>query len=77
MATSLARNGPGGPERIDFELSPFHAAVLDGYSCAIGMSRTGAAKKLLVELLDAKHREAVSIARVAGINPESTGNGRD
>lgn len=77
MATTLARNGSGEVERIDFVLSPFHAAVLDGYSCANGMTRTGAAKKLLIDILDAKHRETVSIARVLKNNPDVTGNDRD
>lgn len=76
MPTTLGRSGPGGPERIDFELSPFHAAVLDGLSFAIGMSRTGAAKKMLVDMLDAEHRKAVSITKVVGSNPETNGNDR-
>lgn len=77
MPTTLARNGSGEAERLDFVLSPFHAAVLDGYSCATGMTRTGAAKKLLIDILDAKHRETVSIARVLKNNPDVTGNDRD
>lgn len=77
MATAMARNGSKESERIEFELSAFWTAVLDGYSFSHGLSRAGAAKKLLIGVLDERHREAVSIMRVAGDNPETPGNDRD
>lgn len=77
MPTTLARNGAGVSERIEVDLPPHVVAVIDGYRAAHRLSRPAVIKQLLNDWCEKKHREAVCIARVAGINPESAGEDRD
>lgn len=75
MATTMARSGP--VVEITFELPAHAVAVLDGYCHANGCPRTAVFKELLAEWSAKKHREAVSICRTAGNNPDAPGSGRD
>jgi len=75
MATTLARNGP--VVEITFELPANQVAVLDGYCHAHNLPRTAVFKELLAKWSLDKHREAVSICRTAGNNPDAPGFTRD
>lgn len=76
MATTFARSGP--VVEITFELPAHQVAVLDGYCAAHNnLPRTAVFKKLLADWSAEKHREAVSIVRVAGSNPDEPGTSRD
>lgn len=74
MPTSLARTGP--TVEITFEIPAHQVAVLDGYCQAHELTRTAVFKELLAKWSAEKHREAVSICRVAGNNPDPSGSGR-
>lgn len=71
MATTLARNGP--VVEITFELPANQVAVLDVYCHAYNLPRTAVFKELLAKWSAEKHREAVSICRTAGNNPDAPG----
>ena len=75
MATTMARSGP--VVEITFELPAHTVAVLDGYCQANNLPRTAVFKELLAKWSLEKHREAVSICRTAGNNPDAPGSGRD
>lgn len=75
MATLLARNGP--VVEITFELPAHTVAVLDGYCHAYNLPRTAVFNELLAKWSAEKHREAVSICRTAGNNPDAPGSTRD
>ncbi len=75
MTTLLARNGP--VVEITFELPAHTVAVLDGYCHAHNLPRTAVFKELLAKWSLDKHREAVSICRTAGNNPDAPGSTRD
>ena len=62
---------------ISFELPAEEVSVLDGYCQSTGKKRTAVFRKILREWSAQKHREAVSICRVAGSNPEPSGAHRD
>lgn len=67
MATTLAR--AGGKTEIRFELPAEEVGVIDGYCKARGLDRTTVFRELLKAWSDEKLHEAVSICRVAGVNP--------
>lgn len=73
MATTLAR----GLTEIRFQLPAEEVSVLDGYCSARGGDRTAVYRQILKEWSDQKKHEAVSICRVAGVNPFETESGRD
>lgn len=73
-APAFAR-GPAVTE-ISFELPADEVAVLDGYRQAHGESRTTVLRQILREWSEQRHREAVSICRVAGNNPTTPGTDR-
>jgi hypothetical protein len=54
---------------IRLEVPADELAVLDGYCSARGKARTEVIRTLLKQWSDEKHREAIVICRVAGINP--------
>ena len=61
---------------ISFEVEASEAAVLDGYCNAKNIKRTVVMRRLLKEWSDEKLHEAISITRVAGVNPVATGANR-
>lgn len=74
MPTTLARNG--AKTEIRFELPAEEVGVLDGYCQARGLDRTTVFRDLLKAWSDEKLHEAVSICRVAGVNPTQPEAGR-
>ena len=76
MPTSLAR-GNNAVTEISFELPAEEVAVLDGYCQARNLKRTAVLRKLLKDWSDEKLHEAVSICRVAGVNPTRPVSDRD
>lgn len=54
---------------IRLEVPAEELAVLDGYCSARGKARTEVIRTLLKQWSEEKHREAIVICRVAGINP--------
>ena len=75
MTTTLARSGP--VVEITFELPAHCVSVLDGYCQADHLPRTAVFKALRAKSSKEKHREAVSICRVAGHNPDESASVRD
>jgi hypothetical protein len=75
MPTSMARGA--ATERIEIDLPAHLVSVLDGYCSAHDMTRPAVIKMLLKKWSKKKHAEAVSIVRVAGINPETPGDARN
>ena len=73
-APALSR-GPAVTE-ISFELPADEVAVLDGYRQPRGETRTTVLRQILREWSEQRHREAVSICRVAGNNPTTPGTDR-
>lgn len=61
---------------ISFECPADELSVLDGYCSATGRKRTSVMRQLLREWSASKHREAVSIVRVAGDQPDAADSTR-
>lgn len=68
--------GPSVTE-ISFELPADEVSVLDGYRQPRGETRTTVLRQILREWSELRHREAVSICRVAGSKPTTPGSDRE